>query len=119
MCPEEGNQNGEKSQGQDLLGAAEVTWFIQLGEGRGVTSSQSTTSLRGVEAEMLISSFWWPVIGQGEMERSCIRGSSDWTLGKGSSLRESSVTGTESPGKWSQHLSEFKEHLDAALSHMV
>jgi len=32
------------------------------------------------------------------------RGSSDWTVGKGSSLREWSVTGTGSPGKqsWQQ-----------------
>jgi len=27
----------------------------------------------------------------------------DWTLGKGSSLRQWSVPGTESPGKSSQH----------------
>jgi len=27
VCPEEGNQDGGRSQGQDLGGAAEVTWF--------------------------------------------------------------------------------------------
>ncbi|KAK4829956.1 hypothetical protein QYF61_008087 [Mycteria americana] len=30
--PEEGNQDGERSQGQDLGGVVEVTWFVQPGE---------------------------------------------------------------------------------------
>lgn len=54
------------------------------------------------------------------MEGSCIRGSSDWRLVKGSSLRGWSATGTGSPEKsWCQAHQEFKEHLDDALSHMV
>lgn len=32
VCPEGGDQDGERPQGQDLGGAAEVPWFIQLGE---------------------------------------------------------------------------------------
>ena len=32
VCPEKGDQDGERSQGQDLGGAAEVTWLVQLGE---------------------------------------------------------------------------------------
>ncbi|GAB0185885.1 hypothetical protein GRJ2_001053800 [Grus japonensis] len=32
VCPEEGNQDGERSRGQDLQGAAEVPWFVQFGE---------------------------------------------------------------------------------------
>ena len=32
VCPEEGDQDGERPQGQDLKGAAEVTCFVQLGE---------------------------------------------------------------------------------------
>ena len=32
MCPEDGDQDGERSQGQDLRGVAEVTWLVQLGE---------------------------------------------------------------------------------------
>ena len=31
-CPEEGDQDGERSQGQDLRGAAEIAWLVQLGE---------------------------------------------------------------------------------------
>ena len=30
VCPEEGKQDGERSWGQDVQGAAEVTWFVQL-----------------------------------------------------------------------------------------
>ncbi|KAM7074312.1 uncharacterized protein J5F26_017451 isoform 2-T5 [Ciconia maguari] len=41
--------------------------------------------------------------GQEETERSCVRGSSDRTLGKGSSPRGWSVPGADSPGKWSRH----------------
>ena len=33
VCPEEGEQDGERPQGQGLGGAAEVTWFVQPGEG--------------------------------------------------------------------------------------
>ena len=32
MCPEEGDQGGERSRGQDVRAVAEVTWFVQLGE---------------------------------------------------------------------------------------
>ena len=32
VCPEEGNQDGERPRGQDLQGVAEVTWLVQLGE---------------------------------------------------------------------------------------
>ena len=41
MCSEEGNQYDEGSRGQDLREAAEVTWFVQLGEEKaeGGTSS--------------------------------------------------------------------------------
>ena len=31
-CPEKGSQGGEASRGQELRGAAEVTWLVQLGE---------------------------------------------------------------------------------------
>ena len=31
-CPEKSNKDGERSQGQDLRGAAEVAGFVQLGE---------------------------------------------------------------------------------------
>ena len=37
------------------------------------------------------------------MARSCVRGSSGWTLGEGSSLRGWSVAGTGFPGKRSRH----------------
>jgi len=53
-----------------------------------VTSLQSTPSSRGaVEEELLISSLSSPVAGHEGMEWSCVRGSSDWTLRKGSSLK--------------------------------
>ncbi|PKU46115.1 synapsin-2- hypothetical protein [Limosa lapponica baueri] len=32
VCPDEGDQDGERSSGQDLRGVAEVTWLVQLGE---------------------------------------------------------------------------------------
>lgn len=32
VCPEQGDQGGERSQGQDSQGVAEVTWCVQLGE---------------------------------------------------------------------------------------
>jgi len=32
LCPEEDNQASGRSQGQDLGGAAEVTWLVQPGE---------------------------------------------------------------------------------------
>ena len=71
-------------------------------EGWGEPSLQSTPPSRGAaERGVLISSLWWPAIGHEEKEWSCFRGSSDWTLGKGSSLRGRSVTGTDSPGQWS------------------
>jgi len=31
-CPEEGDQDDETLQGQDLKEAADVTWFVHLGE---------------------------------------------------------------------------------------
>jgi len=59
--------------------------------------------LRGVngggDADLLSRS---PVIGQRAMEKSCVRGSSDWTLGKCSSLRGWSVTGKGSSRKRSR-----------------
>ena len=70
-------------------------------EGWGVPSSQATTSSSRVAEEVLIS-LQWPTIAHEEMEWSCIR-SSDWTLGKGTSLRGWLVTAAGSPGKWSQH----------------
>ncbi|KAK4823263.1 hypothetical protein QYF61_000230 [Mycteria americana] len=50
------------------------------------------------------------------MEGNCIRGSSDWTLGKGSSLRGLSVTGTQSPGKWSEHQACQKWYISISCS---
>lgn len=44
---------------------------------------------------------WWAAIGYKEMGWSHVRGISDWTLGKCSSLRGWLVTGTGFPGKWS------------------
>jgi len=32
VCSGERNQDGKRSQGQDLGGAAEVTWLVHLGE---------------------------------------------------------------------------------------
>lgn len=58
---------------------------------------------------LLSCSSWWhrhsvtPVVGCEEMEWSCIKGSSDWAVGKGPSPRGWSGTGTGSWGKWSQH----------------
>lgn len=45
------------------------------------------------------SLFWWAAIGYEEMEWNHVRGSSDWTLGKCSSLRGWLVTGTSFTGK--------------------
>jgi len=78
-------------------------WSMEKRRLRG-SSWQSTTPSRGaVEGQELISSLSSTAIGHEEMEWSCVRGNSDWTLGNGSSLRGWSVTETGSPGKWSQY----------------
>jgi len=75
-----------------------LVYSVWRREGWWVTSLQSTaSSRRAVEGEVLISSLVTSNRTQ-EMEWRCIRGSSDWTLGKGSSLRGWSVTGTGFPG---------------------
>jgi len=59
VCPEEGDQDGERPGVPDLQEVAEVAWLVQFGEEKaeGGTSSQSTASSRGaVEEEVLISS---------------------------------------------------------------
>jgi len=49
-----------------------------------------------------------------------VRGSSDWTWGKGFSPRGWWVTGTGSPGKRLRHpVDQFKRRLDDALGHTV
>lgn len=102
--PEEGEQGGERPRRQDLGGASQVTWFVQHRGGWGVTSLQSTTpSRRAVEGEMQISSLWWPAIRHEEMEWSCIKASSNRTLGKRSSLREWLVTRMGCSEEWSRH----------------
>lgn len=118
VSPEAGDQDGERSQGQDLQGVAEVAWFVQLGEEKAEGAHmQSTTSAEG---KVLPSSVWWPVTGHREVEWSCIRGTPDWTLGKSSWLREWSVTGTAFPGKWPQHqVSEFQKHQVNTSSHTI
>lgn len=85
VCPEKDDQDDERFQGQDLRVVSEMTWLVQLSK---VTSTQEWPHHRlqlpewgTVERKVLISSFWWPVIGQKEMQWRCIRGSSDWTLG--------------------------------------
>ena len=71
-------------------------------EGCRVTSLQSTTSSRGAAEEEVLISLVTRHRTWGN-QWSCIRGSSDWTLGKSLSQRGWLVTGTGSPGKWSQH----------------
>jgi len=67
MCPEESDQDGEMSLGQDLQGSSELTWLVQLGEEK--SEGWMTSFSRGeMEGEMLISSRWCPATGYEEME---------------------------------------------------
>lgn len=93
MCPEEGEQKGEKPWGKDLWEVAEVTWFFHPGGEKD--EGWLYCSLKGGQ--------WWLVIGQEEVKQSCISGSSVWTLEKGSLLKGWLVTGTGSLGKQSHH----------------
>lgn len=66
-----------------------------------VPSLKSTASSRKTEeAERLVSSLWWSVTGHEEMEWSCTKGSSDWSLRKGFPLRGWMITGKVSLGMW-------------------
>jgi len=122
-CPEEGDQDDETLQGQDLKEAADVTWFVHLGEEKAEAWPRRSLQLSqggAVERELLISCFWWPAIGHEEAEWSWVRGSSVWTLGKGSSLGGWSVTGTGFPRAWSQHQACWDSRSTwMTLSHMV
>lgn len=92
-------------------------------QGWGAPSSQPTTSSRGASAQ---GTYWSALLstnriwGNGRGTWSHVRGISDWTLGKYSSLREWLVTGRGFPGKWS----ESQAHQNSrstwmTLSHMV
>lgn len=64
---------------------------------RGVLITPCNFLEEEAEEEVLIS-LWWPATGYEEIEWSHIEGSSDWTPGKGFSLREWSVTGPVTQG---------------------
>lgn len=54
------------SRGHVLTRAVEVAWLVQLGE--EMAEGQPHHSLQLPQGEVLISSYWLPVIGRGEME---------------------------------------------------
>jgi len=60
VCPEEGNQDGERSRQQNFRETAEVTWLVHLMKRRlkGDLVTVNTFLKGVVEGEVLISSFW-------------------------------------------------------------
>lgn len=108
VYPEEGNQDGERSQGQGLAGTAEFTQFVQLGEEKAYHRSDLIRvynflieGSRGEGAHL----FSLETSDKSEIwnEAASDSFSSDWTLGKDSSLWGWLITGTASPAKWWWH----------------
>lgn len=71
--------------------------WVEFGGKRAEGCPHHSLHLPLGEEEMLIP-LWWPARGHEEIEWGCTEGSSDWTPGKGSSLREWLVTGPVTQG---------------------
>ncbi|KAK4830722.1 hypothetical protein QYF61_013172 [Mycteria americana] len=93
-CPEEGDQDDERPRGQDLRGAAEVTWLVQLGEEKADGGAADLLSLGEGTFRLDIRKRFFTervVAHWNKLSREVVMAPS---------------------------LSEFKEHLDDALSHI-
>ena len=100
-CPEKGNKAGKGSREQAFWGMAKGAGAVRSGEEEAETLSLSTTTWKEVVARWgSVSSPRWLVIGQEETAWSCARGGLDQILGKISSLKVLSSTGTGCPGRW-------------------
>lgn len=91
VCPVEGNQDSERPWKQKLLRSSwgRLVCPAWRTEGWGVTplpradlTPLHTFLKAGSGVGRADLSLWWPVIEHEEIEWSCTRGSSDWTLAK-------------------------------------
>lgn len=92
---ESGQAEGERTQGQDLREALR-SLDLRILEKWRLGGSPLRWSSGGGDADFLSLGTAWE-------EWSCLRGSSNWSSGKDSSLKALSVTETCSPRKWPQH----------------
>lgn len=100
MCPEEGDQDGEWSQGKAIQ-VAEVTLFLQPGEvnTEGCPHHSQQFPQGGQHTGKVLISLSGEQHWDMRKWNEAMSGISDWTLGKCSSLRGWLVTGIGFPGK--------------------